>query len=405
MLLMKLDKVKNTVLLFVLLLISCGNKFKSETFKKNDHSIIVGANNTSTYVSLLQEKRIGVVANQTSVIFKDDHSYTHLIDSLISLNINVTIIFSPEHGFRGNKDAGESVENGVDIKTGVPIISLHGSYKKPKKETLENLDIMIFDIQDIGVRFYTYLSTLHYIMESCAEANIPLVILDRPNPNGQYVDGPTMEKKHRSFLGMHEIPLVHGMTLAEYAQMINGEKWLSDSKVCELIIVSCSNYNHDKSYSLPIRPSPNIPNDLAVKLYPSLGLFEGTNINAGRGTEFQFQRYGAPFLDSTVMKFTYIPHPNFGAKNPKHNDILCFGENLQNVLVKKELTLKWLIKAYENCKDKSQFFLKKGFTKHAGTVTLQTQIEKGLTEEDIKATWIDDLEAFKKIRKKYLIYD
>jgi len=293
----------------------------------------------------------------------------------------------------------------VDIKTGVPIISLHGSYKKPKKETLENLDIMIFDIQDIGVRFYTYLSTLHYIMESCAEANIPLVILDRPNPNGQYVDGPTMEKKHRSFLGMHEIPLVHGMTLAEYAQMINGEKWLSDSKVCELIIVSCSNYNHDKSYSLPIRPSPNIPNDLAVKLYPSLGLFEGTNINAGRGTEFQFQRYGAPFLDSTVMKFTYIPHPNFGAKNPKHNDILCFGENLQNVLVKKELTLKWLIKAYENCKDKSQFFLKKGFTKHAGTVTLQTQIEKGLTEEDIKATWIDDLEAFKKIRKKYLIYD
>jgi len=214
-----------------------------------------------------------------------------------------------------------------------------------------------------------------------------------------------MEKKHRSFLGMHEIPLVHGMTLAEYAQMINGEKWLSDSKVCELIIVSCSNYNHDKSYSLPIRPSPNIPNDLAVKLYPSLGLFEGTNINAGRGTEFQFQRYGAPFLDSTVMKFTYIPHPNFGAKNPKHNDILCFGENLQNVLVKKELTLKWLIKAYENCKDKSQFFLKKGFTKHAGTVTLQTQIEKGLTEEDIKATWIDDLEAFKKIRKKYLIYD
>ena len=405
MLLMKLDKVKNTVLLFVLLLISCGNKFKSETLKKNDDSIIVGANNISKYISLLQGKRIGVLANQTSVIYKNDNSYTHLIDSLISLNVNVTTIFSPEHGFRGNKDAGESVEDGVDIKTGVPIISLHGSYKKPKKETLENLDIMIFDIQDIGVRFYTYLSTLHYIMESCAEANIPLVILDRPNPNGHYVDGPTMEKEHRSFLGMHEIPLVHGMTLAEYAQMIIGEKWLSDSKVCELIIVSCSNYNHDKSYSLPIRPSPNIPNDLAVKLYPSLGLFEGTNINAGRGTEFQFQRYGAPFLDSTVMKFTYIPHPNFGAKNPKHNDILCFGENLQNVLVKKELTLKWLIKAYENCKDKSQFFLKKGFTKHAGTVTLQTQIEKGLTEEDIKATWIDDLEAFKKIRKKYLIYD
>ena len=402
---MKLDKVKNTVLLFVLLLISSVNNFKSETLKENDHFIIVGANNMSKYISLLQGKRIGVLANQTSVIFKNDNSYTHLIDSLISLNINVTTIFSPEHGFRGNKDAGESVEDGVDIKTGVPIISLHGSYKKPKKETLENLDIMVFDIQDIGVRFYTYLSTLHYIMESCAEANIPLVILDRPNPNGQYVDGPTMEKKHRSFLGMHEIPLVHGMTLAEYAQMINGEKWLSDSKVCELIIVSCSNYNHDKSYSLPIRPSPNIPNDLAVKLYPSLGLFEGTNINAGRGTEFQFQRYGAPFLDSTVMKFTYIPHPNFGAKNPKHNDILCFGENLQNVLVKKELTLKWLIKAYENCKDKSQFFLKKGFTKHAGTVTLQTQIEKGLTEEDIKATWIDDLEAFKKIRKKYLIYD
>jgi len=405
MLLMKLDKVKNTVLLFVLLLISCGNKFKSETFKKNDHSIIVGANNTSTYVSLLQEKRIGVVANQTSVIFKDDHSYTHLIDSLISLNINVTTIFSPEHGFRGNKDAGESVEDGVDIKTGVPIISLHGSYKKPKKETLENLDIMIFDIQDIGVRFYTYLSTLHYIMESCAEANIPLVILDRPNPNGHYVDGPTMEKEHRSFLGMHEIPLVHGMTLAEYAQMIIGEKWLSDSKVCELIIVSCSNYNHDKSYSLPIRPSPNIPNDVAVKLYPSLGLFEGTNINAGRGTEFQFQQYGAPFLDSAVMEFTYTPQPNFGAKNPKHNNVLCFGENLQNVLIKNQLSLKWLIKAYKNCVDKSQFFIEEGFTKHAGTATLQNQIEKGLTEEDIKATWKEDLETFKNIRKKYLIYN
>jgi len=338
------------------------------------------------------------------VIFKNDNSYTHLVDSLISLNVDVKKVFSPEHGFRGKADAGEHVDDGADNKTGLSIFSLHGKSKKPSKEQLADIDIMIFDIQDIGVRFYTYISTLHYLMEACAENNIPLIILDRPNPNGQYIDGPTMEKEHQSFLGMHPIPLVYGMTIGEYAQMINGEKWLSNSVQCKITIISNANYTHDKSYSLLIRPSPNIPNDLSIKLYPSLGLFEGTNINAGRGTEFQFQRYGAPFLNPEKMTFTYTPRSNFGAKSPKHKDMLCYGEDLRNEKGINEMTLKWIIKAYENSTDKSLFFLTNGFTKHAGTTKLQKQIESGLTEAEIKATWQEDLDAFKKTRSKYLIY-
>jgi len=282
---------------------------------------------------------------------------------------------------------------------------LYGDNKKPKKEQVEDLDVIIFDIQDIGVRFYTYISTLHYLMESCAENNIPLIVLDRPNPNGQYVDGPTMEKEHQSFLGMHPIPLVYGMTIGEYARMINGEKWLSNGEQCNLIVLANANYSHDKSYRLIIRPSPNIPNDQSIKLYPSLGLFEGTNVNAGRGTEFQFQRYGAPFLNPETMTFTYTPQSNFGAKYPKHKDKLCYGEDLSNAKVNDEMTLKWIIKAYENSTDKSKFFLTDGFTKHAGTTVLQKQIEAGMSEADIKATWQKDLANFKKTRTKYLIYN
>ncbi len=408
---------KNTVLLFVLVMISCGSKSKSKDISSitNDHilksvenekAIIVGANQTETYLPLINGKRIGIVANQTSVIFKaEGGSYTHLVDSLITLNVDIKKVFAPEHGFRGTADAGEKIKDGVDTKTNLPILSLHGKSRKPSKEHLADIDIMIFDIQDVGARFYTYISTLHYIMEACAEAKIPLLIFDRPNPNGHYVDGPTLEIENKSFLGMHTIPLVHGMTIGEYAHMLNGEGWLTGQLKCNITVIPVKHYTHNTFYSLPIRPSPNLPNDQSIKLYPSLGLFEGTNVNAGRGTEFQFQRYGAPFLDKENLKFTYAPIPNFGAKHPKHKNKLCYGEDLKDEDVEGVMTLKWIIKAYKNSTDKSLFFLTEGFTKHAGSDKLQKQIEAGWSEKAIKETWQEDLNAFKKIREKYLIYD
>lgn len=423
------DLFKNTVfpliIGMVLVLISCGNVKKTEDGRlvknieedlkqvQGDTSVIVGANRTALYLPLLKGKRVGVVANQTSVIFNKstalqkttrNDNYTHLVDSLLSLNISIKKVFSPEHGFRGKADAGELVEDGIDTKTKLPIVSLHGKNKKPTKAQLEDLDVLIFDIQDVGVRFYTYISTLHYVMEACAEQKIPLIILDRPNPNGHYIDGPTLKSKYSSFLGMHPIPLVHGMTIGEYAKMINGEKWLTTDVACNVTIVPVKHYTHDTFYSLPIRPSPNLPNDQAIALYPSLGLFEGTTINAGRGTEFQFQRYGAPYLNKEVMRFEYTPVPNFGAKHPKHKNTLCYGEDLKATKVD-GMTLKWVISAYKNATDKSKIFNTKNFTTHAGTEVLQQQIEQGLTEAEIKATWQEDLEAYKKIRAKYLIYD
>ncbi len=428
---------KNTVLLLVLVTISCGSKTKNDLSEKNeilqpfdsaqdrqvqndnsfqeDKSIVVGANRTEQYLSLLQDKRVGVVANQTSVIFKEidtaskppinDVSYTHLIDSLLSLEINIKKVFAPEHGFRGTADAGELVKDGKDTKTGLNIYSLHGKHKKPTKAQLEDIDIMVFDVQDVGVRFYTYISTLHYVMEACAEQNIPLLILDRPNPNGNYINGPVLEKKHSSFLGMHPIPLVHGMTLGEYAQMINGEAWLAEDKTCNITIIEIENYTHESFYSLPIRPSPNLPNDQSIILYPSLGLFEGTDINAGRGTEFQFQRYGAPFLDKNYYQFNYTPIANFGAKYPKHQNKICYGVDLSEVKAERRFTLNYIMDAYKHATDKSKVFNTSNFTAHAGTKKLQKQIEAGLSEAEIKASWQDDLDAFKKIRSKYLIYN
>ena len=407
-----------------MLLFSCGNKSKLEAGRTESEAdistssmsknIIVGANQTENYLPLLNEKKVGIVANQTSVIFKQiatsldaprNDSYTHLVDSLISLKVDITKVFSPEHGFRGKADAGELVSDGKDTETGLPIFSLHGKSKKPSKEQLEGIDIMIFDIQDVGVRFYTYISTLHHVMEACAENGIPLLILDRPNPNGHYIDGPTMEEAHRSFLGKHPIPLVHGMTIGEYGQMVNGQKWLADGLQCDITIIPVANYTHQTPYSLAIRPSPNLPNDQSIKLYPSLGLFEGTNINAGRGTEFQFQRYGAPFLNNEVFEFSYTPEANFGAKYPKHKDELCYGEDLANNDLKNKVSLKWLIKAYNNSNDKENFFKTASFTKHSGTETLQKQIVQGMSEVDIVATWQDDLGVYKRMRKQYLIYE
>jgi uncharacterized protein YbbC (DUF1343 family) len=421
---MGFNMFKNTVLLFLLIMISCGSNDRKKSAQNNemlrqaqhditnsiDSTIIVGANQIENYLPLLKGKRVGIVANQTSVIFKverqktKDKSYTHLVDSLLSLDIDVKKVFAPEHGFRGTADAGENIKDGFDIKTGLPILSLHGKNKKPTEEQIKDIDIMVFDIQDVGVRFYTYISSLHYVMEACAEQNIPLLILDRPNPNGNYIDGPTLEPEHKSFLGMHTIPLVHGMTIGEYAQMINGEQWLANGVQCKISIISIKNYTHKTSYSLPIRPSPNLPNDQSIKLYPSLGLFEGTNVNTGRGTEFQFQRFGAPFLDKNVFSLQYTPKENFGAKNPKHKGELCYGEDLSNKNINQTISLKWLIKAYINTSDKSLFFNEASFTKHVGTKKLQEQIEAGLTEIQIKETWQESLEAFKIIRKKYLIY-
>ena len=419
---------KNTVLLFVVVALSCASKTKKDVSENNTilkdtlasintkdqdaKTIVVGANRTDAYLPLLKGKRVGIVANQTSVVFldsgdktQDTRSYTHIVDSLLARNVEIKKVFSPEHGFRGTADAGELVSDGKDKKTGLPIFSLHGKHKKPSEAQLKDLDIVVFDIQDVGVRFYTYISTLHYVMEACAENNVPLLILDRPNPNGNYVDGPVLEAQHSSFLGMHTVPLVHGMTIGEYAKMINGEGWLKNGITCDITVIENLSYNHNSSYSLPIRPSPNLPNDQAITLYPSLGLFEGTNINAGRGTEFQFQRYGAPFLDKSFYTFSYTPVPNFGSKYPKHEGKVCYGMDLSNIKAERQFTLQYVIDAYKHATDKSKVFNTKNFTTHAGTVKLQQQIEAGLSETEIRATWKKDLEAYKTIRKKYLIYN
>jgi len=410
-----LSSFKSTVFLWFLVISACGNTQNSSknteadkignTVQEEEKAIIVGANRTQEYLGLLKEKKVGIVANQTSVIFKNDKNHTHLVDSLLSLNIDIKKVFAPEHGFRGQADAGEKVKDGLDTKTGLPLISLYGKNRKPSKALLQDLDVVLFDIQDVGVRFYTYIATLQLVIEACAENDIPVIVLDRPNPNGHYVDGPTMEKEHTGFLGMTTIPLVYGMTIGEYANMINEEGWLENQSRVNLTVVPLENYNHKSEYSLSIRPSPNLPSDTAINLYPSLGLFEGTNINAGRGTEFQFQRYGASFLDSTQYNFRYWPKPNFGSKSPKENDKVCYGKDLSKIPKMNEVSLKWLIDAYKNTKDKTKVFNTSGFTKHAGTEKLQQQIEAGLSEEEIKKSWQSDLGKFKKIRAKYLLYD
>jgi len=359
--------------------------------------IKVAAAQTELYLHLLKGKNIAIVANQTSTI-----NSTHVVDSLLSLDISVKKVFAPEHGFRGKADAAEVVKDGFDIKTGLSIISLYGKNKKPTVAQLQGIDLILFDIQDVGARFYTYISTLHYVMEAAAELGIPVMVLDRPNPNGHYIDGPVLDMKYKSFVGMHPVPLVYGMTIGEYGQLINGEKWLKNGIRCDLTIIPLKNYTHNSEYSLAIRPSPNLPNDTSINLYPSLGFFEGTIINAGRGTEFQFQRYGAPFFAKS--NFSYTPKSNFGAKYPKHKAKLCYGVNLSNVKKLSSVNLEWLIDAYQKT-PKTEKFFGKTFTIHAGNTKLQQQIEQGLTSKEIRKSWQKDLNAFKKIRKNYLIYN
>ena len=366
---------------------------------KNNLTIEIktGADNYNNYLPLLKDKKIGVVTNQTGIL----SNKTHLVDYLLEKNIAIQKIFAPEHGFRGTADAGEHVVDGKDSKTGLSIISLYGDNKKPKPEQLAEIDIMVFDLQDVGARFYTYISSLHYIMEACAENNIPLLILDRPNPNVSIVDGPILKTSYNSFVGMHPIPLLHGMTIGEYAQMINGEKWLKNEVQCKLTVIPCINYNRKMNYSLPVKPSPNLPNDQAVNLYASLCLFEGTNVSVGRGTEKQFQIYGSPYLPKS--DFSFIPKPNFGAQKPVYNGIECYGEDLSTAKKVNRLELKWLIKAYQTTTDKSKFF-NPFFTKLAGTKKLQEQIEAGTSEDKIRESWKKGLIDFKEMRLKYLIY-
>ncbi len=424
---MGLTFFKNTVLLIALTIFSCGssvenkeqkvseNKNKEAGIKTQDEQIIVGAEQFQLYSELLKGENVGVVANQTSEVTlkkanepatKESKKFKmqmHLVDYFLLNNISINKVFAPEHGFRGTADAGEHVKDGVDSKTGVPLISLYGSNKKPSQEQLKGIDVVVFDIQDVGARFYTYISTLHYVMEACAEAGIPVIVLDRPNPNGHYVDGPILEKEHQSFVGMHPIPVVHGMTIGEYAKMINGEGWLKDKLKCKLTVIEMQNYTHDTPYALPIKPSPNLPNAQSINLYPSLCFFEGTFINAGRGTEMQFQVFGAPSLPASKYTFTYTPQSNEGAKDPKFKGQLCHGKDLRKEPQLSKINLEWLIDAY-NANGKKKDFFNSFFVKLAGTEKLQQQIEQGLTAEEIRNSWKDGLADFQKTRAKYLIY-
>lgn len=384
---------KNTVLFFfVIVFISLSYTLQAQ--------ILTGADQPEKYLPLLKDKKVGILTNQTGVVNYED-TLIHLVDFLINNKIDVKKIYAPEHGFRGTADAGELIKDGKDTKTALPIISLYGKNKKPNNQQLAGIDIMLFDLQDVGARFYTYISSLHYLMEACAENNIPIILLDRPNPIGSTIDGPILESNYKSFVGMHPIPVLHGLTIGEYAQMINGEKWLANGITCELIVIACENYSKNMHYSLPVPPSPNLPNDQSIKLYASLCFFEGTNVSVGRGTESQFQIYGSPFIKNANFSFT--PKPNHGAKDPMHNGKKCFGEDLTLYEKAPGLELKWLISAYKNTTDKEHFF-NNFFNKLAGNSSLQNQIKSGKTEEEIKKSWASDLSKFKEKRAKYLIY-
>ena len=363
--------------------------------------VLPGAYQTHEYLPLLQGKQIGIVANPSSVI-----NNTHLVDSLLSLNINITKVFAPEHGFRGKAEAGDHIEDGKDAKTGLDIISLYGNNRKPNKEQLIGIDLMIFDLQGVGTRFFTYISTLKYMMEACAENNIPLIVLDRPNPNAHYVDGPIMQKEYESFVGLMPIPIVYGMTDGELAQMINGEHW--NTKNCELLIIPIQNYSHQTSYELPIKPSPNLPNYKSTYLYPTLCLFEGTKASIGRGTDFPFQVIGFPEYSNKDFQFTPHSIPGVSA-HPKFKDQVCNGLDLRKLYPSIEdkpyqLNIQWWIDIYESYPNKEDFFIP-FFEKLAGTQALRQQIEKGLSEEAIRASWQQDLEDFKLKREQYLLYD
>jgi len=353
-------------------------------------------------IYLIRGKKIAVVANHASLVGK-----THLVDTLKSLQIDIERIFSPEHGFRGNAEAGEMISGETDEKTGIEVFSLYGKYLKPPKKYLTGIDLVLFDLQDVGVRFYTYTSTLSYLMESCAENNIPLIVLDRPNPNGFYVDGPVLDTAFSSFIGLYPVPVVYGMTIGEYAQMLNGEFWLKDSLQCKLTIIPMKNYRHNMIVKLPVPPSPNLPAWQSVYLYPSLCFFEGTIMSVGRGTDYPFRIFGHPQF--IIGNFIFTPQSMPGKSlHPKYEGEACYGQNLTGYADnyknnKQELNLTWLIESYKLVNKGSDFFTAY-FDKLAGTDLLRKQIEQGKSEGEIRKSWENDLIKFKKIRLKYLIY-
>ncbi|MFT4523043.1 MAG: hypothetical protein ACI8ZN_001995 [Bacteroidia bacterium] len=408
------------ITLFALIIISCagsnGSRVShtdfSDTISKekpkdsmfNAESVIVGAARFDKYLPLLKDKKVAMMVNQTSVV-----NGVHIVDTLLTWGVQIKTIFAPEHGFRGDHSAGAHVNSTVDEKTGLPIASLYGKTKKPTADMLKDIDVVVFDIQDVGVRFYTYISSMHYLMEACADNNIPFMVLDRPNPNGHYVDGPVLDPAYKSFIGMHPVPLVHGMTVGEFAKMINGEAWLESKNTCQLTVIPCKKYNHLVLYELPIRPSPNLPTMASVYLYPSLGLFEGTNVSIGRGTSKPFEVVGRPGQKQGSYSFTPKSIPGV-SDDPKYEGKLCTGIDLGEfgntyIVSSKRIYLDWLALFYKSNGDaENGEYFKSFFTKLAGTPELQKQIEAGKSQNDIYASWAPGIRDFKIVRKKYLLY-
>ena len=393
------------IAIFCLTLITTAH---AQIFKTDDEPALVligkahyvsAAMQLNDYLPLIEGKRVGVVGNQTSIIGE-----THLVDTLLSLGVDVRKIYTPEHGFRGTADAGAKVNSGKDEKTGIPIVSLYGKNKKPTPEMLQGIDVILFDLQDVGVRFYTYISTMTYVMEAAAENDIPVIVLDRPNPNGFYVDGPVLKSENSSFVGMHQVPVVYGMTIGEYAKMVNGEGWLKNGVTCDLTVIPIKKYNRKAIYELPVKPSPNLPNWESVYLYPTLCFFEGSIVSIGRGTDTPFQVYGHPAMRGS---YTFTPQSTSGASKPLLEGQRCRGENLIDyahdyAYNANQLHLEWIIEAYQQLKDKG--FFKDYFRLLSGDKQLQRDIESGKSADDIRASWKDDLEAFKAVRAKYLLY-
>lgn len=385
----KLNLLFKNTLLFILFFQLSNSVFSQE--------IIQGAERVDYYFNKLNDKKIAIIANNTSVI-KTSKGSTHIIDTLIAKGLSINKIFSPEHGFLGDKDDGEKFEN--DFYNNIEIISLYGGNRRLKDEDIEDIDIIIFDIQDVGVRFYTYLSTLHYAMQSAARKNKKFIIMDRANPNSFYIDGPVLDLKNSSFIGLHPVPIVYGMTIGEYGLMINGEGWLENNLKVDLEVIKLKNYNHKLKYEPPIRPSPNLPNIQSIYLYPSLAFLEKTEVSVGRGTTTQFQIYGHPDFKGD---FSFTPQPNFGSQYPKLKGVLSYGEDLRNYKTSNMIELKWLINSFTQINDKNNFF-RSDFDKLSGTSNLKKQIIEGLSESEIRDSWKEGLEKFKKIRKKYLLY-
>lgn len=388
--------------LFILSFYTYSNVGTNAGSLRGGNKILSGAERLELYTSQLKGKRIGVVANHSSII-----GNTHLVDTLLSLGVDVRVIFSPEHGYQGRAEAGAKIGDEVDKRNKISIISLYGLRKKPKPEDLINLDIILFDLQDVGVRFYTYISTLHYIMEAAAEQHIELIVLDRPNPNGHYIDGPVLDSNFSSFVGLHKIPVVYGMTIGELSKMIKGECWISKCGQLNLTVIPCKLYNRNKLMHLNIPPSPNLKTTRSILLYPSLCFFEGTSVSVGRGTDSPFEIYGHPKLTGS---FNFVPREMESALNPPWKDVLCKGFDLRACKIKmlfsqKALNLSYIIRAYQNIKA-DEFFLKNNFIdKLAGTDELRKQILAGKSEVEIRKSWSSEILKFKRLRKKYLIYE